>query len=92
MKNKAITIIIFPMFIFIPAIALAQGLFEDILVSEIRIMKISAKDHRAVIRMPDDALKIIKVGDLFAEDRHAETGAFDHSSLVSPAASRWRGE
>ena len=57
--------IVFIWTIFIPFLVFAQegNRLSKISVNDITILKISAKDERAVMKTPDNNLKLLKVGD-----------------------------
>lgn len=46
----------------------AVGLAQAVGVEEFKVMKISARDHRAVVKAPEGKLRVVGVGDLFTEN------------------------
>ena len=55
--------IIFIIAVFIPVVALPESPVHPVSVDDIRVIKISAQDEKAVIKATERKLQIIKVGD-----------------------------
>jgi len=56
-------IFVFAMILLACTVVFAEEVLHNASVDEIRIMKISPQDERAVIKTPDGKLQMIKVGD-----------------------------